>query len=56
MAVIVFPRTPCKTRRFMAKIHRNRVVAPGVKYFLKKPYTANSLLMVLRAILDETMP
>jgi CheY-like chemotaxis protein len=32
----------------------NRVAIPGVKHFLTKPYTAETLLRVLRSILDET--
>jgi CheY-like chemotaxis protein len=31
----------------------NRTAVPGVKHFLTKPYTAETLLRVLRSILDE---
>ncbi len=34
----------------------SRVVVPGVKHFLTKPYAAETLLRVLRVILDETPP
>jgi YesN/AraC family two-component response regulator len=32
--------------------HSGKIVLPGVKYFLTKPYTAEILLKTLRKILD----